>query len=341
MSIRARLNNENVHTFDCDDELWFDLKENHKKIDILMPCCDSHAVPKNSKLNTKFFSHSKKGECLTAPESAEHIYLKTLISEIAIENGWEVTAEKRGETPSGEVWIADVYCTKGNDKLAFEVQWSTQTSDEFTRRTNKYIESGIKCIWLYRKRSNTKYKKQNGKIYYDKNRPIFDFIRDEKTKYLFVIPHRIHIDSLIESFIRNEIKDLIPVDYIDDIENIEKIIVKVTHGKVRCWKCRKESNFVHRLSFLLYGRFQFWDTYPFEPINRELILKYIGNKKLATFNISPIKKRHNKSEGYNLSGACFHCGRVDSYTHKNKTQESESLYSFKIDKETYDRCKDS
>jgi len=154
MSIRAILNSEFIHSFDYNLDSWNILKKTYKNSNLTMPCCGAEAIPKTSKLNNYFFAHKKQGECTTAPESEEHIYLKNLISNIALSEGWKVITEKQGQTPSGETWIADVYCTKGNVKLAFEVQWSAQTNDEFIRRTQKYTNSGIRVLWLYFLKSN-------------------------------------------------------------------------------------------------------------------------------------------------------------------------------------------
>ena len=48
--------------------------------------------------------------------------------------GWDVVTEKHGETPDGERWIADVFCTKGTVKIVFQVQWPPQSVEEFKRR---------------------------------------------------------------------------------------------------------------------------------------------------------------------------------------------------------------
>lgn len=56
--------------------------------------------------------------------SAEHIYLKSIIAKAAINAGWSVITEFRGQSKEGERWIADVYCEKGKARVALEVQLS-------------------------------------------------------------------------------------------------------------------------------------------------------------------------------------------------------------------------
>jgi competence CoiA-like predicted nuclease len=95
-----------------------------------MPCCHVAAVPKTSTLGNYFFAHARRGECTTAPESAEHLYCKTLMAKAAASAGWTVTAERAGVSPGGEAWVADVFCEKGSAQVALEVQMSPQPREE-------------------------------------------------------------------------------------------------------------------------------------------------------------------------------------------------------------------
>ncbi len=113
-----------------------------------MPCCISSAIPKTSKLNNFFFSHARRGECTSAPESAEHIYLKTLIAKAAVRAGWSVVTEWQGETPCGTKWVADVFCEKENSKVALEVQLSYQSAHDLLARQDAYRQSGVRSAWF-------------------------------------------------------------------------------------------------------------------------------------------------------------------------------------------------
>lgn len=114
-----------------------------------MPCCQVPAVPKTSPLGNFFFAHARRGECKTAPESAEHIFCKALIARAAQNAGWEVTTERQGVSPAGEVWVADVFCEKGSAQLALEVQLSQQPLEETIRRQERYKASGVRAAWFY------------------------------------------------------------------------------------------------------------------------------------------------------------------------------------------------
>lgn len=141
-----------IYSFTMDDHQWKDFKSKHKQ-QYKMSCCDAVAIPKTSAKGTKFFSHHSQGNCNHKPESAEHMFCKYVLILALRDVGWSVETERRGQTPSGEVWIADVYAEKENAKVVFEVQWSGITLDEITRRNNKYIESGIRCVWLKRNKN--------------------------------------------------------------------------------------------------------------------------------------------------------------------------------------------
>jgi competence CoiA-like predicted nuclease len=94
------------------------------------------------------FSHHAKGNCASAGESPEHIYIKTLIAKAVIDAGWRAITESRGASPSESQWAADVYCTKDEEARVIDVQLSGQSPEEFNRRQRMYIESGVKSLWL-------------------------------------------------------------------------------------------------------------------------------------------------------------------------------------------------
>ena len=114
-----------------------------------MPCCASSAIPKTSQHGTQFFAHSRVENCTGTAESAEHLYCKTLIAQAALAAGWTVVTEKGGVSPSGEAWVADVFCERGSAKVVFEVQISPQKHNETRRRQQRYQESGIRSAWFF------------------------------------------------------------------------------------------------------------------------------------------------------------------------------------------------
>lgn len=148
MPLRAVGDQGNVHSFEFDAASWAELKGTYKTLNLRIPCCNVPAIPKSSTLGNFFFAHARRGECTTAPESAEHLYCKNLVAKAAIAAGWTVTTEMPGASPSGEEWIADVMCERGTARIALEVQMSPQTLDETIRRQTRYKASGVRSAWL-------------------------------------------------------------------------------------------------------------------------------------------------------------------------------------------------
>ncbi len=147
--IRAASDQGDIHVFALDAEQWAELKAAYKGLSLHMPCCGVAAVPKTSTRGTYFFAHARRGECITADESPEHLYCKSLIAKAALEAGWTVTTERLGVSPDGEKWVADVFCEKGMAKLALEVQMSPQTDEETLRRQRRYKASGVRGAWFF------------------------------------------------------------------------------------------------------------------------------------------------------------------------------------------------
>ena len=116
-----------------------------------MPCCDASVVMRISTRGLKFFAHKSRGPCQSAPETEEHLGLKTLAAQAAQRAGWTCSTEASGSSPSGETWTADVLAHKGEAKVAVEIQWSPQTNEEGLHRQERYHQSGVRCLWLFRR----------------------------------------------------------------------------------------------------------------------------------------------------------------------------------------------
>jgi hypothetical protein len=109
--------------------------------------CGSPGHLKTSKLGTRFFAHNPgSGACDShGRETPEHLLAKTIIVEAALAAGWSAEPE----VPGGG-WIADVLADNGTAKIAFEVQWSRQTADDYRKRQDRYNASGVRGAWFVR-----------------------------------------------------------------------------------------------------------------------------------------------------------------------------------------------
>lgn len=243
MPIRAELDNISIHSFDLDESEWKKLKSTYKSHSLKMPCCGKNAIPKTSKLGTQYFAHSRRGECTSKPETQDHLYLKYLVANTAKENGWRVTTEYASSTPTGENWIADVFCEKGNARIAIEIQWSYQCDDEYERRTNKYKDSGVRCAWLYRINRNTEndYNFSYFKDSYDLPRFGFKKIDEE-----YVVPrYETYIKDFVKGLLKGEVK------FLPDPE--ENVTVSAQISEITCPKCSRKTALIEKLDALSHG----------------------------------------------------------------------------------------
>lgn len=180
MAFTCMKNGEQIYSFVYSPKDWSGLKED-KASRFNMACCGNQAILKTSNLNTQFFAHKvkpKTSDCSTGGETEEHRQIKYLVSKTLFECGWSVEVEKRGNTPSGEEWIADIYAEKGTVKIAVEVQWSSQTFIETRRRQEKYAQSGVRCAWLLRSGSIKEINAITGDYAYStKDLPVFSIYK--------------------------------------------------------------------------------------------------------------------------------------------------------------------
>lgn len=154
MPLRAVLDGEQIESFTYVPESWTALKAAYKSRSLVTECCGERAIPKVSKRGTQFFAHVRRGECTSAAETPEHLYLKWVVAQAAHDAGWLVTTEYAGTTPDGEEWIADVFCQGREACFAVEVQWSPQTLETYKERQARYAASGVRALWLYRVNGN-------------------------------------------------------------------------------------------------------------------------------------------------------------------------------------------
>jgi len=118
MPLSCKHGEKTVFPFDFDAAGWAGLKaSNASEKNLRMTCCDEHATIKTSKLGTQFFAHKRRGECTSAAETAEHLFVKACIAKAIRGTGWEVNTEQRGQAPDGSVWVADVMASRGAHRI--------------------------------------------------------------------------------------------------------------------------------------------------------------------------------------------------------------------------------
>ena len=213
-----------LHAFEFDKARWAQFKAEYRDQGLRMPCCDAGAIPKTSSNGTQFFAHARRGECNSAPESDEHLWCKQLIATAAQDAGWHVTTELRGQSPSGEDWIADIHCRQGTVQVAFEVQVSPQTDEKLRQRQVRYKASGVRAAWFYSARL------RNIPFPHDKDLPAFVLSPVEIGNVPKVLGFNVSLSEFVAGMLTKRLHWTIP-------EQNEPVHLEVMADT--CWACNK------------------------------------------------------------------------------------------------------
>lgn len=123
------------------------LKHNSQR-HLSFKCCSGQVGLRVSSTGFQHFYHVKRGGCSYEGETLEHLQAKAVIVQAARGVGWH--AETEFDDEQGR-WRADVLLTKGAVRLAFEVQWSSQTWAETLLRQQRYADCKVRGLWLLRR----------------------------------------------------------------------------------------------------------------------------------------------------------------------------------------------
>lgn len=149
MPLSCKSGEDTICSIDYDEISWDALRGlNAAAKHLRMGCCGSPVTLKTSKLGTLFFVHKRKGECTSAGETAEHLFVKACIARAISGMGWEVGTEVRGLALDGCEWVADVLASRGSHRIAFEVQLSSQSLTETAQRQGRYGACGVRGLWF-------------------------------------------------------------------------------------------------------------------------------------------------------------------------------------------------
>ena len=147
MPLKGIINGRNIISIGMSNDEWNDLRVavSYGQLSITLPCCGGLAYQRISTLGTKHFVHKSKCDYEWKPESADHVKMKEIIFNVCKEEGWNADPEHTFND-----WIADVFASKGNKKVAFEVQCSLQSFNRTKERQAKYIQDGVKGNWVFK-----------------------------------------------------------------------------------------------------------------------------------------------------------------------------------------------
>jgi len=224
-----------IQSFDLTDEEWSALRSDNGRLRHLrMPCCEAPLVMKTSSRGLNFFAHKPGGPCQSKPETEEHLVLKAIAAEGARRAGWACSTEATGSSPSDETWTADVLAQKGHLKVAIEIQWSSQTSQETLRRQERYHQSGVRCLWLFR---------QPG-FPTSKELPGAHVSGDITTGFEARLPNQaMPLNKFLDAVFGRRFRYGIPVG--------ARGAIRILSGVLECWKCREQTRIITFIEVLV------------------------------------------------------------------------------------------
>ncbi|WP_221091189.1 competence protein CoiA [Deinococcus aquaedulcis] len=305
MPLRALLDGADLNAWNQETETWATLKQTYRQRQLRTVCCDQPAVPKTSSLGTFFFAHRQRGDCTSASETPEHLLAKSVIAQAAQDAGWHVVTECRGVTPEGEVWIADVLVQKGDHRIAFEVQWSPQTLADTVARQARYKQSGVRGLWLKRRRARERVPFED-ETYDQDATPIFGLQHDES--HFSVQPFDVPLRDFVQGALSRQL--------LYWPRGVQSARLGVTTTALTCWRCKRETNVIidvhlahprHPEIYLLRN----WDEggmWSGESPVKQLLADVFTAERRRMLHLGAIKPRASKTvrQTY-LSQGCAHC----------------------------------
>lgn len=318
MPLRAISGQRNINAFECTDVEWADIKQTYRDKCLVMPCCSNRAIPKTSKLGNYFFSHARRGECTSAPESAEHIYLKTIIAKAAVEAGWSVVTECSGSTPEGEAWVADVFCERRSGKVALEAQVSYQTVEVLGERQEIYRKSGVRAAWFaLSSKFKDNYLSPTKEIPFFRVKPFAAGSEPSMSDY--------------EASLSEFVKDLLAKKV---VWKVDPWVYQIRYLNDTCWKCKRQVKQVFGSSIDVYGESA--NTVPNMSTVLQDFFKFITNDELRSLGLNTIGKyEHLKGNapGFPYCNQCIHCGAPQNNYHVMKKIMGDADFCNDIDPE--------
>ncbi|MBI5269663.1 MAG: hypothetical protein HY856_08305 [Burkholderiales bacterium] len=97
MPLSCKCGDEAIRSIDYGGPRWDELRALNAAEDRLrLDCCGSRVTLKTSTLGIRSFAHKQCGDCTSAPETAEHLFVKARIAHAIVCTDWDVATEVRG-----------------------------------------------------------------------------------------------------------------------------------------------------------------------------------------------------------------------------------------------------
>jgi hypothetical protein len=303
MPLRAVVNNEEqilAPLLTCEEWSALNQRVKLKEEELRLPCCGNIAYMRTSKHGLNHFVHKERDTCTSAPETWQHLKAKHEIVLACRAAGYEAITEI-----AGDGWRADVLATRGNTKIAFEVQWSRQTWEETLKRQQKYSKANIRGCWLF---------KQPPQCEANQTIPFFKLEVDEEAatvvfnptgyKYTHGKSQRIPLKDFIGLLLSGKLK------FCEMIRALPRQTVRIVFIEIECWKCHKP----HHIYYVNDLSTRCGDTIEVDCFNSQIVSTVIQHLKTGQFpqlKVGYIKERYSRTVQYSyMSFGCPHCDAI-------------------------------
>lgn len=334
---------QSIQSHLLDDSQWADLKfAQAVRKHLQMACCQQGVVLKTSKLGTNFFAHQRRGECTTKPEGAEHLMLKCLVAKAIEQCGWSVATEVRGQSDQGEYWIADVLASRGRSRVAVEIQWSRQSTEDTYARQARYQGSGVRGLWLFKQADYP----------VDAAVPAMRVSQDDQGAFVVTIPG---CQTKVLDGVPYQIDTPVRIGVTDFIQHAfnghfwfglhragTTIQVTLLGAFVKCWKCGEWTNVVSKVQMSSADTHQVLDFPLHELPSISILMEQLPLELgIRDRKIGRITRRCSKTDNDKyLANGCFNCNALQSrYFLQEVSHRLKPIYSktFVVSHE-FERC---
>ncbi|MEO9851890.1 MAG: competence protein CoiA family protein [Reichenbachiella sp.] len=311
MPLRAIIDNLEVISVDLSSEEWTELKalKRNSSKTIILPCCNQEGNMRTSKLGLNHFYHRVTDGCNYKAESPQHLKSKMEIIKACKKNNWKAIPEFAEKD-----WIADVLACNDDRRIAFEVQWSKQTTDETQRRQERYKDSNVKGCWFMKTiPKELRYWDRHPKP--SQELPIFR-IYESDNKVLMVDLELVQLTLLefVDSLFNGKVK------FCEVHSTQPRQSMSIKFYEKSCWKCHKEQHsynidrgLITKCGDELHVDSDLWDGGSLEkhPSIIEAIKNFQKTERGKHLKIGEVKGRYSKTanETY-LSFGCYYCDAI-------------------------------
>lgn len=316
MPLSAYINGERQIAPLLDSSEWEAIRATRPAIEL--GCCRSRGFMRVSKLGTQHFVHARRSDaCTSAPESAEHLLLKSIIL-VAVRNaGWDGDVEVCSQEGG---WRADVMASKDRLRVAFEVQLSTIPFFELAARQQAYSDSGVRGCWFYgygalNPPAPTKTDMPVFPFSYGINNPVAPSKRGMPPDQVRIGSHEMSLPEAVAALLNRHFRRCAK----QRVTTAEGIAIFRFH---ECWACHRDFDVfcptrcsVSCDDHLRVDEFQDWITSPLKDAGAPWIIRKVqqyvaAHPEMNLMVTYPGWHWAQSSRRKHFTFCCFHCGAL-------------------------------